>query len=81
VENEQGIIRYSNKLGNIIIDLNTTYHPPHYVNRGIDLRNVTNFKQADKDKVKRIPLNHFSMVEGVVRKFESIKWQINETKK
>ncbi|MDX1959129.1 MAG: hypothetical protein SFU98_11190 [Leptospiraceae bacterium] len=74
IEDEYGVIRYKNELGNIIIDIITTSYPPHYVNVGFDLRVATKFQKAS-DKVSRKSLDHFSMVAGVVRVFEEIKWK------
>jgi hypothetical protein len=79
-EDLNGIIRYSNTLNNIIIDVVTDFSPPYYVNKGIDLQKATKFEPADPEKVKRINLNHYNIASSTVKRFEEIKWPKDKKK-
>ncbi|HRP68361.1 MAG TPA: hypothetical protein PLY93_02395 [Turneriella sp.] len=66
VEEENGIIRFSNPTGNVIIDMVTNHYEPYYSGNGGDIRKNTTVK-VYPGKVKRTVSNHY-MLAPLMRK-------------
>lgn len=60
VENETGVIRFSNPAGNVIIDVITNHFQPYYYGVGGDIRKNTRMKPFGPG-VKRTVSNHYIM--------------------
>ncbi|MBV6493385.1 MAG: hypothetical protein LDLANPLL_01401 [Turneriella sp.] len=60
VEDENGIIRFTNASGNVIIDMVTNHYEPYYLGNGGDIRKNTPVV-VYPGKVKRTVSNHFML--------------------
>ncbi len=74
VEGDDGIIRYSNEKGNVIIDVIPTPNPPYYVNKKIDLRTATQFKVSENKAKDRKFIPHLNLATYTIDRFEKIPW-------
>lgn len=60
VENEEGVIRFTNKAGNVVVDIITNHFQPYYYGVGGDIRKNTKMKAGGKE-VRRNYMNHYMM--------------------
>ncbi len=60
-EGADGVIRYQNKRGNVIIDIVTNAYQPNYWNVGKDIRNVTKMEAYKGKDMVRTRLSHFNI--------------------
>lgn len=60
VENDEGVIRFTNPQGNVVIDIITNHFQPYYYGVGGDIRKNTRMKAAGS-AVKRTYSNHYMM--------------------
>ena len=61
VEGSDGIIRFRNKKGNVIIDIVTNPYQPYYWNVGKDIRTATKMQPYKGNDIKRQRLSHFNL--------------------
>jgi hypothetical protein len=59
VEDSEGVIRFTNPAGNVIIDIITNHFQPYYYGVGGDIRRNTNMIPATN--VRRTNINHYMM--------------------
>lgn len=60
VENDEGVIRFTNPAGNVVVDIITNHFQPYYSGVGGDIRKNTRMKPAGAG-VKRNYMNHYMM--------------------
>lgn len=60
-EGADGVIRYQNKRGNVIIDIVTNAYQPNYWNVGKDIRAVTKMEPYKGKDMVRTRLSHFNI--------------------
>lgn len=60
-EGADGVIRYQNKRGNVIIDIVTNAYQPNYWNVGKDIRSVTKMEPYKGKDMVRTRLTHFNI--------------------
>lgn len=60
-EGADGVIRYQNKRGNVIIDIVTNAYQPNYWNVGKDIRTVTKMEPYKGKDMVRTRLSHFNI--------------------
>jgi len=68
IEEENGVIRYTNKNGNIVFDVVTSTKPSYYSSYGVDLKETTKFQPSKAPN--RILVNHGTVVELGFSRFE-----------
>jgi hypothetical protein len=74
VEGDDGIIRYSNEKGNVIIEVIPAPNPPYYGNKKIDLRTATQFKVSDSKAKDRKFIPHLNLATYTIDRFSKIPW-------
>lgn len=60
VENDEGVIRFTNRQGNVVVDIITNHFQPFYAGVGGDIRKNTKMKPGGAN-VKRNYMNHYMM--------------------
>jgi len=71
VEGNDGVIRYKNSAGNIVIDVLTNPYQPHYAGVGGDLRYTTHFTPAAAKTVRRAYVSHIGMPAWTLKRIVS----------
>lgn len=67
-EGADGVIRYQNKRGNVIIDIVTNAYQPNYWNVGKDIRTVTKMEPYKGKDMVRTRLSHFNIPDWAVQR-------------
>lgn len=68
-EEGNGIVRYKNTAGNVIIDIITNPYRPYYYNNGADLKTDTVFEPYSGNDMKRMNLSHYNLIPIGIKRF------------
>jgi hypothetical protein len=68
-ESDEGVIRFQNGKGNIIIDIITNPYEPYYAGVGGDIRRLTKMKVSTSRNIRRGRVTHLTMGDWVAQRF------------
>lgn len=68
IEDAEGVIRFTNKLQNVVLDLVTNPYEPHYIGTSGDIRKLTKMKVSTAKQITRQRATHFKMGDWTVER-------------
>lgn len=68
VEDAEGVIRYTNKQQNVVLDLVTNPYVPHYIGSSGDIRKLTKMQVSGAPQITRQRATHFKMGDWTIER-------------